>query len=247
MGDPEYIIRDISNLDDYLFESQSMFDCLDFVFMDGDPNLLPWMPKAEKFALLFKACKATNKTFFSAGIGLTLLVYYCATSFANLKIVNGHGKGSNISDINTMNEKCAGRQEWIDEAKRNEVFLDNATGDYYTFRKDLEVWAPIGNIGLHYAKAAEAHGSNAEALKKVKTYKTKSLNPMEQIYISKLTEKKVIVKKEYLQHWAVESCGGTFLSCSKNQWDAHPTNLTSSNLETVKTNYQVLAESENGP
>ena len=81
---------------------------------------------------------------------------------------------------------------------KDDVFLDRATGDYYAYRKDLEVWAPIGNTGLHYRLAAEQQGGIGKFMQKGKTYKTKSLNPKEEIYISKLTEGKVIIKKEYL-------------------------------------------------
>ena len=115
---------------------------------------------------------------------------------------------------------------------KDDVFLDRATGDYYAYRKDLEVWAPIGNTGLHYRLAAEQQGGIGKFMQKVKTYKTKSLNPKEEIYISKLTEGKVIIKKEYLQHWALENMTAEFLCCHKNQWDPHPVNIT--NIDTVK-------------
>jgi hypothetical protein len=36
-----------------------------------------------------------------------------------------------------------------------------------------------------------------------------------------------------------------FLCCNKNQWDPHPVNIT--NVEQVKYNYAILAESEKGP
>ena len=45
-------MRDSSNLDDYLYELNSQylnedalkaFDTLDFVFIDGDANQLPWL------------------------------------------------------------------------------------------------------------------------------------------------------------------------------------------------------------
>jgi hypothetical protein len=93
VGDPEFIIKDEDSISSYLYEGHSkyssieamkMFNCLDFVFLDGDSNCLPWLPRAEKFALLFKMCKATNKCFFSASIGMTLLVYYCATAMSDL-------------------------------------------------------------------------------------------------------------------------------------------------------------------
>jgi len=51
---PEIIVRDKDNLEDYLYEaytqysnveSRKRFDVLDFVFIDGDGNQLPWQKK----------------------------------------------------------------------------------------------------------------------------------------------------------------------------------------------------------
>jgi len=164
-----------------------MFDCLDFVFLDGDANLLPW--KTEKFSLLYRMCKSTNKCFFSAGVGMMMLVYYCASGYTDLHVINGNGRGSHLTEIHYIDQ-------WrVNTLTKNEVFLDNATGDYYNYWKDLEVWAPAGNIGLHYSKAAEAYGGIGEYMTKTKTYKTKPLNPFQEIYISKLSERKAIIKK----------------------------------------------------
>ena len=179
IGEPEIILRDRLTIDDYLFEAhskyskldaQKMFDCLDFIFIDGDPNLLPWMRQCEKFALLFRMCKITNKCLFSAGIGLMLLVYWCATNFASLKVINGGGKGSNLNEIHQL------KLRKIQNLAKDEVFLDNATGDYYTFRKDTEVWTPLGNTGIHNSNAAEQYGG---MMMKTKTYRPKNLNQVE--------------------------------------------------------------------
>jgi hypothetical protein len=39
-------------------------------------------------------CKATDKILFSSGIGLPLLVYFCAVGDKSLKVINGNEKGS---------------------------------------------------------------------------------------------------------------------------------------------------------
>jgi len=68
-----------------------MFDHIDFVFIDGDTSQLPWLPGCAKFAFLFSMCKKTNKTLFAAGFGMQLLVYFCATSFRHLRVINPKG------------------------------------------------------------------------------------------------------------------------------------------------------------
>ena len=81
-----------------------------------------------------------------------MLMYFCATGYAQLKILNGNGKGEDISEIHKIDPS---KQKGGSDMSKDDVFLDWATGDYYTYRKDLEMWAPIGNTGLHYRLAAE--------------------------------------------------------------------------------------------
>jgi len=38
---------------------------------------------------------------------------------------------------------------------------------------------------------------------KTKTYKTKNSNTFNELYISKLSERRCVTKKQYLQHWAL--------------------------------------------
>lgn len=85
VGDPQIEVRHYTQIDEYLYEenseftsieSKKRFDYLDFVFIDGDPNFLPWMKKCKKIRILFKMCKQTNKVLFAAGIGFELLIYY---------------------------------------------------------------------------------------------------------------------------------------------------------------------------
>ncbi len=52
-----------------------------------------------KLRILFKMCKMTNKCLFASGIGMQFLVYYCATSLAELNVINGKEKGGAISAI----------------------------------------------------------------------------------------------------------------------------------------------------
>jgi len=41
-------------------------------------------------------------------------------------------------------------EQEIANMKRNSVFLDSCTGDYYEFNKELNQWQPIANTGLHH-------------------------------------------------------------------------------------------------
>ena len=79
-----------------------MFDHYDFMFLDGDPNILPWSQKAEDLVKLMKSIKQTNKVSFVSGVGLLLLAYYCASNLALIWVMNGHGKGTSLSEIDMI-------------------------------------------------------------------------------------------------------------------------------------------------
>jgi hypothetical protein len=44
-------------------------------------------------------CKKTNKCLFAAGLGMQFLVYYCATNFPDINVINGNEKGSTLDSI----------------------------------------------------------------------------------------------------------------------------------------------------
>lgn len=44
--------------------------------------------------LLVEMCKATDKILFSSGIGVPLLVNFCAIGERKIKVINGNEKGT---------------------------------------------------------------------------------------------------------------------------------------------------------
>ena len=55
-----------------------------------------------------------------------MLVYYCATGYKQMKVMNGNGRGGSLEEIYNYEDLC--------NQGAKEVFLDNATGDYYVFK-----------------------------------------------------------------------------------------------------------------
>jgi len=169
-----------------------------------------------------------------------MLVYYCATSFENIVVINGHSKGTLLYEIHSYN------QGDIKHLTRNEVFLDNATGDYYTYKKELDLWVPVGNVGLHYLKSSESLGSEGAFMRKVKTYRPKpSKYSTQEVIKSKITERKCKIKKEYLHHWLVQNIEPEFVAINESLWDPHPIGLSTTSAYEV--NYSTIAESDRGP
>jgi len=61
----EFMIRGRDDLDEFIYELDSThlkknaakaFDYIDMVFIDGEPNLLPWSPKISKILILLRMC-----------------------------------------------------------------------------------------------------------------------------------------------------------------------------------------------
>jgi hypothetical protein len=52
-------------------------------------------------------CKMTNKCLFASGIGMQLLVYYCATNLAELNVINGTERGGPLSLIKEVSPALA--------------------------------------------------------------------------------------------------------------------------------------------
>jgi hypothetical protein len=115
----EFVVKDIKNIDEFLVgfhgsnadvetqpeiskasseEATKLFDSIDMVFIDGEANYLPWSNRCSKFAQLFRMCKLTNKCLFAAGFGLSMQVYYCATNFENINVINGNSKGGFLGE-----------------------------------------------------------------------------------------------------------------------------------------------------
>ena len=59
-----------------------------------------------------------------------MLVHYCATNFAEMTIINGSERGGPLNSIQDVPLKL---MQGNYSNKTNPVFLDNLTGDYYTF------------------------------------------------------------------------------------------------------------------
>ena len=66
----EFFTRDVSNLDDFLFDADCgyqsgdaarLFDFLDFIFVEMDASLRPWSKFSQKIMVLIRMCLRTNK------------------------------------------------------------------------------------------------------------------------------------------------------------------------------------------
>ena len=138
--------------------------------------MLPWERKNHRIKLLFEMCKATNKTLFACGFGMQLLSHFCAIGEQSLRVINGGEKGGLLKTIHEYKAK----PELLSNLSPDSVFLDYATGDFYSHDKYEGHWRPKGNVGMHYCKALE--GSQAmiagrELVSKTQIYRAQATAP----------------------------------------------------------------------
>ena len=84
---------------------------------------------------------------FLAGLGFSMLVYFCGTGLKEMYVVNNNEKGGPISQIDKVG--------YTFNKYKDNVFLDRVTGDYFIFNSELSQWTPAGNVGMHYSRAVE--------------------------------------------------------------------------------------------
>ena len=83
-------------------DSLKRFDALDFVIIDVDASVAPWMSKSKQLTLLFKMCKLAEKPVLATGAGMSQLVYYCATYSRPMQVINGNEKGGPLNKIHSV-------------------------------------------------------------------------------------------------------------------------------------------------
>jgi hypothetical protein len=91
--------------------------------------------------------KKSHKVLFAGTMGMQMMVFLCACNFQINRVINGQGKGSSLAAMHVMKD--------FDRLQIGDVFLDNSTGDIYTFDSHQGGFSPIANAGLHNHKAAQ--------------------------------------------------------------------------------------------
>eukprot|EP00002_Diphylleia_rotans_P013028 TRINITY_DN2537_c0_g2_i4.p1 TRINITY_DN2537_c0_g2~~TRINITY_DN2537_c0_g2_i4.p1 ORF type:complete len:750 (-),score=103.34 TRINITY_DN2537_c0_g2_i4:441-2690(-) len=145
-----YEIRDYQHIDDYIYVLDDerfdkscllQFDRLDFVFVDGSSKLHPWSPAAQKLCILLRMCYETGKCVYCVGFGALVLAYTVACSGEIYPIVNGHGRGDHLLDPERLKPPARGQE--------GACYLDNATGDIFSYSTIEGKWISVANCGMH--------------------------------------------------------------------------------------------------
>jgi hypothetical protein len=71
---------------------------------------------------------------FCSSLGYSLQVYFCATAMAEVYCVNNSEKGGPVSQIDKITYQFS--------KYKDNVFIDNLTGDYFSYNHELQKWMP---------------------------------------------------------------------------------------------------------
>ncbi|CAD8187463.1 unnamed protein product [Paramecium pentaurelia] len=240
----EFFIADRDTIDDFLYEIDSsfvriecgkMFDSIDLIFFEGDANLRPWSPNAYKFLILLRMCMRSNKILFASSFAMQGLVFLIASNIeCQISIINGLN-GSQLGDLSKIKKS-------MNEIRMSDYFLDNVTGDLYSFNYDTGEWVGKGNAGLHSRRAAEEFKTIGKYIVKAPQYKVQRMKEIDQLYVSKENEVVCSLRKNSMHNYLFYDLPFEFVVPFKNSWDVHPFNFVN-----PKKTFQTMADCEKGP
>lgn len=227
--------------------SAKRFDYLDFVIVDVPGTVLPWMQKSLPLTKLFYQCKITNKPLFCAGAGMAQIAYFCAMESKTLSIINGLEKGGSMKNI-----KSFVKPDVLDKLTQNyHCYMDNLSGDVFSYNKDKCEWFPLGNTGLHDSRAEASIqggtiGGAGDSLKKKRVHVSNASGALKPLLImTSNSDTKCELRKNFMSHWILKGLQYQFVVENINTWDPHTVSIV--HPETVEKTYTTLAEGERGP
>ena len=75
------------------------FDGLDFIFVDGDEQWLPWVPEVAPLLKLLHLSVLSQKCVFGCGCAVQLLTYLVQVGSAQVPVLNGGGLGGALDEF----------------------------------------------------------------------------------------------------------------------------------------------------
>ena len=127
------------------------------------------------------------------------------------------------------------------QINNNDFFLDHVTGDLYSYNFDKNEWTAKANTGIHYEKAAQEYYTLGKFIINTPPYRVKSLNSLENIFISKNTEAICYLKKSHLNHYLFQGVPFEFLIPNKSSWIIHTFSFINN-----KKGFLILADTKKG-
>jgi hypothetical protein len=169
----DVLVRSYNQLEDFLPPAAGETDvpdivkvrdrltCLDgieFVFIDGDDNLLPWTQPAAPLLKLLHLCMISGKIVFGCSCAVQLLAYLVNVGPVQVPVLNGKGRGGALGGFNGGGGRPASASTGAGSSSSagggGGVLLERETGDLFRFDARRGAWAPVGNVGVHCSVGA---------------------------------------------------------------------------------------------
>jgi hypothetical protein len=151
---PEIIVRKLDELGEFLvdWEYQSLepnardnakkFDKLDMICISGDVKISPWEAKCYDAILLLHMFHLMNRPILSCGGASFSAIYATATQGVRFHIMN--------TPIGDSLEKLSEYPTYFKGTASHPCgWLDNETGDIYSYSHLTKSWIPVCNTGVY--------------------------------------------------------------------------------------------------
>jgi len=154
LGKSSYLIeKNADDLGDYVFDWEyellgestksvaKRFDKIDMVFLAGDCKVLPWEQKFNDLTLLLHMCNFVKKPVVAVGSGAFHALYALCTKGARFDVINGP-QGNTLDRLPSYGAYANGSDS------HPSGWLDNETGDLYSFERRRQSWVPRCCVGV---------------------------------------------------------------------------------------------------
>ena len=190
---------EFDSLHDFSRANSMEFDLYDIIFIGGDMRICPWDPIASQVVTLIQMCKFTKKPLFCCGFGAFSAVYTLATKGARFHILNGPN-GSEIEKLPSFERYSNGSGAYPSG------WLDNETGDIYTYQPKLGVWQPTCNIGIYYIPHTGKPTQNRQKPKLKKfAREDRTLSADQRVEALDNDAEVARIRSEHVQHYSVKN------------------------------------------
>lgn len=210
------------------------FDKYDLVCVSGDMKFLPWEPFFFQTITLIHMCHLMGKPIITCGGGAFAAVYACATQGAKFYILNG-ATGGPVEGLKDFPVYAAGTKAYPCG------YLDNETGDIYSYDPASRYWAGVCNTGM-YRSAASGRPSSSRfrpPQKKFTGLNRKADN--HRTYNDRETV--IVIRNQSLHHFALRNCSSSsFTASATPNWF-----LNVEGGMPLQSGLEILAEGPNGP
>jgi hypothetical protein len=220
VGHLDIVTRRLNNLYDYAIDWEydqldengrnicRRFDCLSLIVVVGDMKIAPWHMSSSQLVTLLWMAETSKKPTLCCGAGAFFAVYSAA------------GQGTKFNILNQPNGESLERLPHYPRYSRPMgqfpgAWMDNETGDVYTYNTYSKQWGPIGNVGIYRcAMRGEPTPSRFRPVVKHFASADHALRMAQVPEAIGDEEHLAYVRSKFVDHFSMKNLGTTSFVCS---------------------------------